>query len=196
MTPIGDTTEETFDVASELEQLESLTMAALKRRYRQATGHDSKTRNRQYLIRRLIWIAQAAVHGGLGEDALALAAALANDASIRASPPRARVLGVQAPNADATRDQRKALARAACALPLSVEGDRGFTYAEVTMGGVPLSEVKLDTMESRVCPGLHLAGEILDVDGRIGGFNFQWAWATGFIAGGAAGDSAQIRLNP
>lgn len=86
-----------------------------------------------------------------------------------------------------TRDQRKALARAACALPLSVEGDRGFTYAEVTMGGVPLAEVKLETMESRACPGLHLAGEILDVDGRIGGFNFQWAWATGFIAGGAAG---------
>ena len=95
-----------------------------------------------------------------------------------------------------TREQRKALVRAACALPLSVEGDRGFTYAEVTMGGVPLSEVKLDTMESRVCPGLHLAGEILDVDGRIGGFNFQWAWATGFLAGGAAGDSAQILLNP
>ncbi len=86
-----------------------------------------------------------------------------------------------------TRDQRRALARAACALPLSVEGDRGFTYAEVTMGGVPLAEVKLETMESRVCPGLHLAGEILDVDGRIGGFNFQWAWATGFIAGVAAG---------
>ena len=91
-----------------------------------------------------------------------------------------------------TRDQRKALARAACALPLSVEGDRGFTYAEVTMGGVPLSEVKLDTMESRVCPGLHLAGEILDVDGRIGGFNFQWAWATGFLAGGAAGSAGTL----
>ena len=85
-----------------------------------------------------------------------------------------------------TREQRKALARAACAMPLHVEGDRGFTYAEVTMGGVPLAEVKLDTMESRACPGLHLAGEILDVDGRIGGFNFQWAWASGFIAGGAA----------
>ncbi len=85
-----------------------------------------------------------------------------------------------------TREQRKTLARAACAMPLHIEGDRGFTYAEVTMGGVPLSEVKLDTMESRVCPGLHLAGEILDVDGRIGGFNFQWAWASGFIAGGAA----------
>jgi predicted flavoprotein YhiN len=51
---------------------------------------------------------------------------------------------------------------------------------------VPLSEVRLDTMESRVCPGLHLAGEVLDVDGRIGGFNFQWAWSSGFLAGAAA----------
>jgi len=42
-------------------------------------------------------------------------------------------------------------------------------------------------MESRLCPGLHLAGEVLDVDGRIGGFNFQWAWASGFAAGTAAG---------
>jgi predicted flavoprotein YhiN len=42
-------------------------------------------------------------------------------------------------------------------------------------------------MESRTCPGLHLCGEILDVDGRIGGFNFQWAWASGYAAGiGAA----------
>jgi hypothetical protein len=72
------------------------------------------------------------------------------------------------------------------ATPLEVTGDRGFTTAEATAGGVPLSEVRLDTMESRVCPGLHLAGEVLDVDGRIGGFNFQWAWATGFLAGTAA----------
>jgi predicted flavoprotein YhiN len=46
--------------------------------------------------------------------------------------------------------------------------------------------VRLETMESRVCPGLYLAGEVLDVDGRIGGFNFQWAWASGFVAGRAA----------
>ena len=52
--------------------------------------------------------------------------------------------------------------------------------------GVPLREVRLETMESRTCPGLHLIGEILDVDGRIGGFNFQWAWSTGYIAGSAA----------
>ena len=53
-------------------------------------------------------------------------------------------------------------------------------------GGVPLFEMHLDTMESRVCPGLHLCGEICDVDGRIGGFNFQWAWASGFVAGTSA----------
>jgi len=81
------------------------------------------------------------------------------------------------------REARRTLARTVCAYRLPVTGDRGFTYAEVTAGGVPLSETRLDTLESRVCPGLHLAGEILDVDGRIGGFNFQWAWASGFVAG-------------
>jgi predicted flavoprotein YhiN len=51
---------------------------------------------------------------------------------------------------------------------------------------VSLREVRLESMESRVSPGLHLAGEVLDVDGRIGGFNFQWAWASGFVAGTSA----------
>ena len=64
---------------------------------------------------------------------------------------------------------------------------RGWNYAEVTAGGVPLNEIDYRTMESRKVPGLHLAGEILDCDGRIGGFNFQWAWATGYLAGKAAG---------
>lgn len=84
------------------------------------------------------------------------------------------------------RDDRRALATLLTRCPLPVTGDRGFTHAEVTAGGVPLAEVHLDTMESRVCPGLHLCGELLDVDGRIGGFNFQWAWATGHAAGAAA----------
>lgn len=65
-------------------------------------------------------------------------------------------------------------------------GDRGFTFAEATAGGVPLQEIQLKTMESRIRPGLHLCGEVLDVDGRLGGFNFQWAWASGFVAGTAA----------
>jgi predicted Rossmann fold flavoprotein len=85
------------------------------------------------------------------------------------------------------RDSRRAVAHALTKLPLPVTGDRGYTYAEVTAGGVPLSELHLSTMESRICPGLHLCGEICDVDGRIGGFNFQWAWASGHAAGvGAA----------
>jgi predicted flavoprotein YhiN len=71
-------------------------------------------------------------------------------------------------------------------LPLPVTGDRGFTEAEATAGGVPLAELRLDTLESRVTPGLYLCGELCDVDGRIGGFNFQWAWASGFVAGTAA----------
>lgn len=64
--------------------------------------------------------------------------------------------------------------------------DRGWNHAEVTAGGVPLEEVHYQTMESKLVPGLYLIGEILDCDGRIGGFNFQWAWATGLLAGRAA----------
>jgi hypothetical protein len=85
------------------------------------------------------------------------------------------------------RDKRQALAQLLTALPLPITGDRGYNYAEVTAGGVPLSEIHLDTMESRLCPGLYLCGEICDVDGRIGGFNFQWAWSSGALAGRASG---------
>lgn len=94
-------------------------------------------------------------------------------------------------DADATaqrvgREQRRGLARTLTALDLPVTGDRGFTHAETTAGGVPLGEIRLESMESRVRPGLHLVGEMLDVDGRIGGFNFQWAWSSGFVAGTSA----------
>jgi hypothetical protein len=85
-----------------------------------------------------------------------------------------------------TREQRRSLVQTLTAMPLPVIGDRGYIYAEVTAGGVPLSELRLETMESRVCPGLYLCGEICDVDGRIGGYNFQWAWSSGYVAGCAA----------
>jgi len=88
------------------------------------------------------------------------------------------------------RDNRRNLAQMIAETPLPVTGDRGFTFAEVTAGGIPLGEIHLDTMESRVCPGLYLCGEICDVDGRIGGFNFQWAWASGYVAG--VGSAAAI----
>ena len=57
------------------------------------------------------------------------------------------------------------------------------SQAEVTGGGVRLSEVNCGTMESRLLPGVFLCGEILDVFGRIGGFNFYWAWVSGRLAG-------------
>jgi len=94
------------------------------------------------------------------------------------------------PTGDLPREARRTLVALVVATPLPITGDRGFSVAEATAGGVPLAEVKLETMESRVCPGLYLAGEVIDVDGRIGGFNFQWAWASGFVAGSAAGRAA------
>ena len=80
------------------------------------------------------------------------------------------------------REERHALVRALLETKLPVRGSRGFAHAEVTAGGVPLEEVDSATMESRVCAGLHLTGEILDVDGRLGGFNFQWAWSSAWVA--------------
>jgi predicted Rossmann fold flavoprotein len=83
------------------------------------------------------------------------------------------------------RKDRDRLLAALAKFKFPVKHDRGWNYAEVTAGGVPLEEINFRTMESKLVPGLYLIGEILDCDGRIGGFNFQWAWATGFLAGRA-----------
>jgi predicted Rossmann fold flavoprotein len=80
------------------------------------------------------------------------------------------------------RDDRRRLVRALLETPLDVRDSRGYNYAEVTAGGIPLDEIDAARMESRVCPRLHLVGEILDVDGRLGGFNFQWAWSSAWVA--------------
>jgi predicted Rossmann fold flavoprotein len=85
------------------------------------------------------------------------------------------------------RDDRRRLSHALAAWPMEVTGSRGYTYAEATAGGVSLTEIDPGTMQSRVCPGLFLVGEILDVDGRIGGFNFQWAWSSAHVAAAALG---------
>ncbi len=88
------------------------------------------------------------------------------------------------------RAHRAALAERVCARPLPVDGTLGYEKAEVTAGGVALDEVDASTLESRKAPGLYLCGEVLDVDGRLGGFNFQWAWSSGTVAGRAAGKKA------
>ena len=84
-----------------------------------------------------------------------------------------------------TREMRRRLVAVGTSWPLPVTGTRGFAVAEVTAGGVPLSALNAG-LEARGCPGLYICGEICDVDGRIGGFNFQWAWASGTVAGRAA----------
>jgi len=90
------------------------------------------------------------------------------------------------PLCDLIKNERETLIKELFRHELSVIGDKGYAKAEVTAGGVDLREIRKETMESRKVPGLYLAGEILDCDGKIGGFNFQWAWSTGFLAGKAA----------
>lgn len=105
----------------------------------------------------------------------------------------------QAPSGRAgslSRAARHALVQAAKHLVLEVAGTRGFDAAEVTAGGVVLAEVDPRTMASRVVPGLYLAGEVLDLDGPIGGFNFQSAFATGEVAGRALAAHAALPRAP
>ena len=75
--------------------------------------------------------------------------------------------------AQLSRAYRRELVRLLTALPLPVLRHRGWNYAEVTAGGVPLEEINFRTMESRKVPGLYLIGEMLDCDGRIGDFQFS-----------------------
>lgn len=124
------------------------------------------------------WLAQAAAHGGRRASSV-LPAAL---------PERVRAaLCAQAGGdpalANWPRPQRRALLAALKGLVVPVGRSLGYDHAEVTRGGVALGEIDPRTMQSRVRPGLFVCGELLDVDGPIGGFNFQAAFATGRLAG-------------
>ena len=107
-----------------------------------------------------------------------MAGKLQDNPAIPAGPNLAR-----SPVNQLSRQTRRTLSHVLTDLPLPVIGSRGWNYAEVTAGGIPLSEINVSTMESRLYQGLYLIGEMLNCDGRIGGFNFQWAWSTGYIAG-------------
>lgn len=107
---------------------------------------------------------------------------LADFLAARAGVPGERAL------AQLRREERAVLRRELGAGAPRVAGSEGYAKAEVTAGGVPLEEIDARTMESRRAPGLHLAGELLDATGRLGGYNFLWAWVSGRRAGeGAAG---------
>ena len=85
--------------------------------------------------------------------------------------------------AELSNAQRQALIGMLKGAPIHPSGSRGFHKAEVTAGGVELNEVDSKTMASKLVPGLYLAGEVLDLDGFIGGYNFQAAFSTGWVAG-------------
>jgi predicted Rossmann fold flavoprotein len=87
------------------------------------------------------------------------------------------------PHHQLRREERRRLVELLTRYPLPCTGDEGYRKAEVTGGGIALSEVDPRTLESRLRPGLFLCGEILDAFGPIGGHNFSWAWATGRAAG-------------
>ncbi len=82
-------------------------------------------------------------------------------------------------NSDAARRLQNALFD----LPLPVSDVAPYYKAEATAGGVSLGEIEPATMMSKLQPGLFFAGEVCDVDGWLGGYNFQWAWSSGAIAG-------------
>jgi predicted flavoprotein YhiN len=85
--------------------------------------------------------------------------------------------------AEFSNDERGRLIEQLKRCQVRVTGSRGFDKAEVTAGGVALEEVDSRTMQSKLVPNLYLAGEILDLDGFIGGYNFQAAFSTGWLAG-------------
>jgi predicted flavoprotein YhiN len=69
------------------------------------------------------------------------------------------------------------------AFTLQVEGVRGFEFCQLSTGGIPLTEVDQQSLESKILPGLFFAGEVLDVHGPCGGYNLQWAFSSGVVVG-------------
>ena len=100
---------------------------------------------------------------------------------------RARDLDASMPIKQLDESGRVRLWLALTQAQLELTGVEGHAKAEVTAGGVPLDELFPATLESRRVAGLHCCGEVIHATGRLGGFNFQWAWSSGFAAGcGAA----------
>ena len=91
--------------------------------------------------------------------------------------------------ADATKKQMQYLARELTAAEFEITGKGEFKEEFVTCGGVRLKEVDFRTLQSKLLPGLYFAGEVLDIDALTGGFNFQAAWTTSWIAGHAIAES-------
>ncbi len=95
----------------------------------------------------------------------------------------ARVQNLQRPCGDLSRDEIVRIASAMKAWAILCFGTQSWMFSQVTAGGVDVREVDPATLESKRAPGVHFAGEVLDIDGDSGGYNLQWAWASGAVAG-------------
>ena len=84
---------------------------------------------------------------------------------------------------EVTKEERKKLVSLIKNWEMTITGTRGFREAIITQGGVAVKGVNPSTMESKVIPGLFVAGEMLDIDALTGGYNLQLAWSTGYLAG-------------
>ena len=92
-------------------------------------------------------------------------------------------LSLEAPCGSLPADRLPEICRTVKTFALPVLGPMGFDAAQVTAGGIRTDEFSAQTLESRLCPGLYAAGEVLDIDGDCGGYNLQWAWSSGRLAG-------------
>jgi len=127
------------------------------------------------------WLRQEALASGKKQLAMVLSSQVPR--RLAESIIQLAEMGVERKAAGLKNDERGRLVRLLKHLPIPLTGTLGFKKAEVTAGGVALGEVDSSTMQSKLVPNLYLAGEILDLDGPIGGYNFQAAWSTGWLAG-------------
>jgi predicted Rossmann fold flavoprotein len=89
-------------------------------------------------------------------------------------------------------EEKDTLIRTLVKTPITITGHTGYDGAFVTRGGARLKDVRPETMESKLQPGLYLCGEVLDLDGPCGGFNLQWAFASGYLAGSLTGSASPL----
>lgn len=92
-------------------------------------------------------------------------------------------IGLHIPAEQVKEDKLKKLCRTITRFRVDVVGSKNFDSAQVCAGGVDTAEVNAQTMESYLVPGVYFAGEVLDIDGTCGGYNLQWAWSSGYVAG-------------
>jgi len=95
----------------------------------------------------------------------------------------AGIASLKAPVQTLSKKERDSIAEILTDWRFKIRGTKGWSSAQVTAGGVDTREINPNTMESKLTKGLYFAGEVIDIDGQCGGFNLQWAWSTGYVAG-------------